>query len=75
MIGIMICLIWAILEKMERSGIIEDIKKKEDELILLVRNDKYPKNWQHPHEVTDYVLDNFEKTGEINIFDIYVKNI
>ncbi len=57
---------------MERSGIIEDLDSKTN-LTLLIRKDEYKKNWQHPYEVTDYVIQNYEKTGEINMFDIYEK--
>lgn len=69
----MICLTWVILEKMGRLGIIDDITKKQDNTVILIRKPEYPKNWQHPHEVTDFVIDNFEKTGEIDIFDTYEK--
>lgn len=58
---------------MEYLGIIGDIKEKEDKAIFLIRKPEYPKNWQHPHEVTNFVIDNFVKTGEIDIFDTYEK--
>lgn len=57
---------------MERNGIIEDLDNKTN-LTLLIRKDEYKKNWQHPYEVTDYVIESLKKTGEVDIFDIYEK--
>jgi len=57
---------------MERSGIIKDLEDKTN-LTLLIRKEEYKKNWQHPYEVTDYIIQNYKKTSEINIFDIYEK--
>lgn len=61
------------MEKTDQSGIIKDIIDKQDSVVVLIRKPVYPKNWQHPHEVTNFVIDNFEKTGEIDIFDTYEK--
>ena len=54
------------------NGIIEELENQKD-IILLIRNDKYNRNWQNPEEVRNYVIQNIEKTGEIGIFDIYEK--
>lgn len=54
------------------QGVIEDIASK-DNLVLLIRNSKYAKNWQHPFEITDYVIKNYDMVGNIGIFDIYEK--
>ena len=52
------------------DGIIDDLKNKGD-VSLLVRKIGIPKNWQHPNAVTSYVMKNYDKVGEINMFDIY----
>lgn len=54
------------------QGIIEDLSKK-DNLIILLKKEKYKKNWQYPEEVAKYVRQNFNRIGEINIYDIYEK--
>ena len=55
-----------------KSGIIEDIKQKEN-LVLLVKNKAYRANWQHPKKITEYVIENYEKTGNVDIYDVYEK--
>lgn len=42
------------------KGIIEDLEKKEN-LIILLKQQKYKTNWQYPQEVADYVRGNFKK--------------
>ena len=54
------------------DGIIEDLKNT-DNLLVLIRKDSLPKNWQHPYKVTDYAIENFEKIDEIDIYDVYEK--
>ena len=54
----------------EISGVIEDLKQK-DNLIILIRQNEFEKIWQHPTEITDFVIENGNLIGEINIFDIY----
>ena len=54
------------------QGIIDDIASK-DNLVLLIRNSNYAKNWQHPFEITDYVIKNYKKIGNVGIFDVYEK--
>lgn len=60
------------MEQKERSGIIEDLKTK-DNTILLVLQDGYSKNWQLPTTVINYVKENFKHIDSIEIFDVYVK--
>lgn len=54
------------------EGIIEDIKQKEN-LVLLIEFESREKNWQHPKKITDYVKENLEEIGKINIYDVYFK--
>ena len=54
------------------KGIIEDLSQKEN-LIILLKKEKYKKNWQYPEEVAEYIRKNFNRIGEINIYDIYEK--
>ncbi len=68
----MIYLIEVILVAKEKIGIIEDIKNK-DNLVLLILNSNYVKNWQHPTKISNYVTKNLTKTGEIDSFEIYEK--
>ncbi len=58
----------------DEQGIVERIKTEEN-AVYLIRKSKYLKNWQHPQQVTDYVEKNFEKSGEVHIFDIYEREI
>lgn len=53
------------------KDLIQDIMKKEKTQYLILK-DEYPKNWQTPLEVINYVKENKTKIGEIEIFDIYV---
>lgn len=53
-----------------QNGLLAEIENS-DNLLLLIRKDIYVKNWQHPFALTDYIEANYEKVGEINIFDIY----
>ena len=52
------------------EGQIEKIKNSENRLIL-IKNDKYSRNWQNPEEVRKYIIKNMKKIGEIGVFDIY----
>ncbi len=67
----MICLTWEILAAKANSGIIENLKK-EDNVIILIRKKEYDKNWQHPEKVTDYIIENYEYVGEIAIYEAYM---
>lgn len=52
------------------EGQIEDLKQN-NEKTLLIKNEKYHRNWQNPEKVRDYIINNMEKKGEILFFDIY----
>ncbi len=58
--------------KRGEDGIIEDLKNTEN-LLVLIRKEGLPKNWQHPYKVTDYAIENFDRIDEIAIFDVYEK--
>ena len=58
------------MEQRERSGIIEDLESKEN-VILLVLQDGYSKNWQLPTNVINHVKENFEHIDSVEIFDVY----
>lgn len=42
------------------KGIIEDLKQKEN-IVILLKQYKYKTNWQYPKEVADYIRENFKK--------------
>ena len=52
-------------------GQAEQITKEADSSIYLIKKPEYGRNWQSPEEVVKFVLDNFTKSGEINIYNIY----
>ncbi|MBO5477413.1 MAG: glycosyltransferase family 39 protein [Clostridia bacterium] len=52
------------------DGIIEDLKTKED-CIILIKNENHERNWQNPEKVREYIIENMEKIGEVDVFDIY----
>lgn len=56
----------------ERSGIIEDLENDEDFIILTIAEGQKA-NWQLPKEVINYVRDNYEYIGNIDVFSAYVK--
>ena len=56
---------------MVRSGIIQDLKSK-DNLMLLVVKDIYKTNWQTPETILDFVRNNYERVDEVDVFDVYV---
>ena len=55
-------------------GQIELIKNLESGTKILIKNNKYSLNWQTPINVINYIRNNFNKIGEISIFDIYEIN-
>lgn len=55
------------------EGQIQKIQYMENNTKILIKNDKYRRNWQNPNKITDYIKENLEKIGEIEYFDIYVK--
>ncbi len=54
------------------KGQIEDIQKL-DNVEILIRKEGLSLNWQSPIKVRNYITQNLEKIGEIEIFDIYKK--
>lgn len=58
------------LGKNGEQRIIEEISKNENEKYLILDN-KYPKNWQTPTSIITYILNNKQKIGDIEIFNIY----
>ena len=66
----MICLIKEIQALKEKNGQIENLKKEPNKKVL-IKSDKYSRNWQNPEEVRKYVKNNMRKIGEIGAFDIY----
>lgn len=54
------------------EGIIEDLREKEN-YIVLIKNEQYSRNWQNPEKVRKYIIENMNKMGEIDAFDIYEK--
>ncbi len=52
-------------------GQIEKINQLEKGSKILIKNDQYKLNWQTPLEVICYIKNNFNKIGEVSIFDIY----
>ena len=51
------------------------IKKLEDttNIVVLIMNENYRRNWQNPEKVRTYIIENWTKIGEIENFDIYTK--
>ncbi len=54
------------------NGVIADLKSKDNVKILLLNNEQNL-NWQTPLDVIKYVKENYNKTDEIEIFDVYEK--
>lgn len=52
-------------------GQIEKIKQRNEDTIYLLRKKDLSLNWQTPRTVLDYVRENLENIGEVNIFEIY----
>ena len=56
-------------EKGQIERIQQEVKNKKAR--ILIKNDKYMRNWQNPEEVRKYIINNLNKIGEIGEFDIY----
>ena len=54
------------------EGIIENLQEEENYTIL-IKNEQYSRNWQNPEKVRKYIVENMNKIGEIDVFDIYEK--
>lgn len=52
------------------QGIIEDLQSKSNITLLLLKN-KTNLNWQTPLDVIEYIQSEYEKIGEIEIFEVY----
>lgn len=59
------------LGKDGEDGQIEKIKNKDGNEIILIRKSELDLNWQTPTKVNDYIRDNLQKIGEIEIYEIY----
>lgn len=58
--------------KQGENGIIQNIEEKNN-VVFLIQKKELAQNWQHPKQVTDYVINNYKKIGEIDIYDIFEK--
>lgn len=56
------------------EGQIENLKKENDNTVVLIMNNSYSRNWQTPEKVRKYIINNWTKRGEIEKFDIYEKD-
>ena len=54
------------------EGKIEDLQKEKN-IIILIKKDGIPRNWQTPELVREYIVSNFNKIGNIENYDIYLK--
>lgn len=52
------------------KGIIEDLQIK-DNITLLLLKDKGNLNWQTPVDVIEYIQSEYEKVGEVEIFEVW----
>lgn len=52
------------------EGIIEDLKSKEN-VKILIKKDKYSRNWQTPEKAIEYVKNNMNKCDSVGLFDVY----
>ena len=50
----------------------EDLKQKEN-IIILIKQSKYDRHWQHPIKITENITENWKKVGDISLYDIYIK--
>ncbi len=54
------------------EGIIEDIKSKDNILMLVLKNE-YSRNWQFPRKIEQYVMQNYNYLEEIELYNVYIK--
>ena len=52
------------------NGQIDKINSQENVRYMILRED-YIQNWQTPQSVITYVRENFNKIGEVGVYDIY----
>lgn len=53
------------------QGQIENLEQEKENIHVLIKNDKYKRNWQNPEQVRKWVINNMNKIGEMGVFDIY----
>ncbi len=54
-----------------QEKIIQEIKNKQDNTIILIRRKNLQLNWQTPTEIIEFVRENLSQIGEVSIFEIY----
>lgn len=54
------------------DGIIEEIKNSSNTIYIL-KNRELPLNWQAPVNAINYIRENSEYVGDLDIFEIYYK--
>ena len=59
------------LGKRGEQGQIDDLKKEIPNIKVLIKIDKYLRNWQNPENVRKWVIKNMSRQGEIGVYDIY----
>ena len=47
--------------------------ENEKNIVVLIMNEKYIRNWQNPEKVRQHIINNWNKIGAIENFDIYSK--
>lgn len=60
------------LGKNSEDGIIKNIEDSTDSYYM-IRKKNISANWQTPTQVTQYIRDNLENVGEVDMYDIYYK--
>lgn len=55
------------------QGQIDKLKEYGENIIVLIKNQNYSRNWQTPEQVRKYIIEDWTKIGEIGVFDIYIK--
>lgn len=53
------------------QGQIDKLKEYGENIIVLIKNQNYSRNWQTPEQVRKYIIEDWTKIGEIGVFDIY----
>lgn len=53
------------------DGQIENIKQQVGYVKILIKKDKYSRNWQTPENVRKWIKQNMKKTDEVGAFEVY----
>lgn len=53
------------------DGQIENIKQQVGYVKILIKKDKYSRNWQTPENVRKWIKQNMKKTDEVGTFEVY----